>query len=283
MHVGFKKLLAGLVLLTLCLFCACQKAPASEKPTVTGSFEVTVLDIGKADAILLYTAHHTVLIDSGSRGDGKDILDELSARHIDTLDYMMITHFDQDHVGGAVKVLNNISVKTILTPDYEGNNDEYQRYLDIVQAKELTPVKLRDPLSFTLDDVAFSVYPPLKESYEESDNDYSLVVSAVHGKNTFLFAGDAQATRLSELPSQLPFLKHTFLKVPHHGNLNRLSEWFLKSVQPEWAVITCGEKTPPDDELTKILSSVGSTVYLSSSGSVYAVSDGETLSLRQES
>lgn len=282
MHVFRKTFCLCLAFLTLFLFGACKKESLPEEREVTGSFEVAVLDIGKADAILLYTQNHTVLIDTGSRGDGKDVLAHLSDRQIDTLDYMIITHFDQDHVGGAVKVLNNVSVKTILTPDYEGNNEEYQRYLNSIEEKELSPLKLHESLNFTLDDVTFSVYPPMKESYVEIDNDYSLVVSAVHGKNTFLFTGDAESDRLLELYEQMPFLKHTFLKVPHHGKASARSEGFLKSVQPEEAVITCSEKNPPSDKVLSILRSLGSTVYLTSNGSVYAVSDGETLLLKQE-
>lgn len=272
-------------LMILCcafILCSCQSREISavSAPKATGSLYVSILDIGKADAIILRTENHTVVIDCGEKGDGKDVLNCLSENNVDSIDYLFITHFDKDHVGGAAKVINGISVGEIITPDYEGTNDEYEQFLDAALENNITPAALTENMTFTLDDALFEVFPPMKTSYQEEDNDFSLVISVTHGENTFLFAGDAEKERLSELSKQLD-LRHTFLKVPHHGNYNAMTKSFLTSVNPKYAVITCSEKNPASDEVLNILDSLGCEVFQTVSADVYAVSDGQTITVSQ--
>lgn len=269
-----------LSVLISCIFilCSCQNADISKisAPDVTGSFYVSILDIGKADAIILRTENHTVVIDCGEKGDGKDVLSCLAENNIESIDYLFITHFDKDHVGGAAKVINGISIGEIITPDYEGTNDEYTQFVEAVSENNMTLTSLTENITFTLDDVLFEVYPPMKSSYQEDDNDYSLVISVTHGENKFLFAGDAETERLKELINQLD-LEHAFLKVPHHGRYNTMTKSFLTSVNPKYAVITCSEKNPAEDEVLNILDGLGCEVYQTVNGNVEAVSDGKTI------
>lgn len=271
-----------LILTLSCVLCCCGKQTETEKSIVqaTYDFYVSVLDVGKADAIILRTKEHTMVIDCGEKGDGKDILEYLSENNIQYIDYLFITHFDKDHVGGAAKVINNIDIGEIITPDYEGSNSEYEKYIEAVSNRNITPTALKEKITFILDDVSFEVLPPQKDQYEEPDNDYSLVISVTHGENKFLFAGDAEKERLKELYVQLD-LKHTFLKVPHHGKADSEMLSFLNKVNPAYAVITCSQKEPPSDEVINILNRLGSTTYLTSDGQVDAVSDGKTISINQ--
>ena len=135
-------------------------------------------------------------------------------------------------------------------------------------------------MSFILDDVLFEAYPPQKNSYNEDDNDFSIVISVTHGDNKFLFAGDAEAERLTELPKQMD-MEHTFLKVPHHGGLENNSEEFFAQVNPEAAVITCSEEEMCDSEVVSLLQNLGTEVYLTKDGQVDIVSDGKALSINQ--
>ncbi|MCC8169521.1 MAG: MBL fold metallo-hydrolase [Oscillospiraceae bacterium] len=277
-----KKILILLTLIMSLALCACggQSEETVEAPEVTGEFSVSVLDVGKADAIILRTANHTVLIDCGEKGDGKDILEKLAENGIDNIDYLFITHFDKDHVGGAAKLINGISIDNIITPKYEGVNNEYENYMEAVSAKGISPNEITESMTFTLDDVLFEVYPPRKSYYAEGDNDYSLVISVTHGENTFLFAGDAEEERLTELSGQMD-LSHTFLKVPHHGRYNSNTKQFLQRVNPQYAVITCSEKNPPEEEVLGILSALGTEVYLTDNGDINAVSDGVKIEIQQ--
>lgn len=275
-----KRLITVGLLFSSLLLCSCgyQGAETDDgsSSAATGNFSVSILKIGKADAIILKTENHTALIDCGESEDGAEIIEHLKKSGTEKIDYMFITHFDKDHVGGAPDIFDSFSVGEIITPDYEGNVDEYYAYINAIENKNLTATAVTEDMTITLDDVTFNVYPPLKTSYAEGDNDFSLVISAVHGDNSFLFTGDAEKDRLAELSSQLD-LEHTFLKMPHHGNYNKGTKAFVQSVKPKYTVITCSDKNPPEDETLSVLKGVGSEVYETRNGDVTAVSDGKII------
>lgn len=243
MHIR-KRMLCGILSAIILTLCGCKisdKLTEAKLPEVTGNFDFTILKIGQADAIILRTANHNVIIDCGEKDDGDEILEYLQTNDINTVDYLFITHFDKDHVGGAAKVIEHINIKNIITSDYEGTNVEYENYIVTAQEKNITPILLTENISFTLDDVFFEILPPLKKVYKEGDNDFSLAIAATHGENTFLFAGDAEAERLTEIISQTG-KTYNFLKVPHHGRYNKNTKAFIETIKPSYAVITCSKK-----------------------------------------
>ncbi len=279
----FKKISLLLMLVACCALCSCKKeggAPGLAVPEVTGKFYVSILDIGKADAIILRTDSGAAIIDCGEKGDAEKIIACLSENNIEKVDYLFITHFDKDHVGGAAEVIKNMNIGRIITPDYEGTKDEYIDYIRAAEKKNIMPVRLNEKITFKLGDAQFEVFPPRKEFYNEEDNDYSLIISVTHGENKFLFAGDAEKERLSELSNQLE-LKHDFLKLPHHGLFTDNIEMFLVRVNPGYAAVTCGRDSPPSDKVLDILRALESKVYLTQDGNIEVISDGKTISVKQ--
>ena len=272
----------------MAILASCGGAPAEtemrvqtyEAPLVTGEFKTTVLKSGKSDAIILESAENTIIIDCGEENDGDEIVEYLQSQGKTSVDYLIITHFDQDHVGGAPEVMANIEIGEIITPDYEGNNSEYTNFITAAanMGKEIT--RLTESRIVTLGDVLYEIYPPEKSSYDEDDNDYSIVVKATHGSDTFLFAGDAETERLSELYTQLD-LDVDFLKVPHHGRLDDESETFINAVSPEYAVVTCSKKEGGEEEVLSMLESAGAETYLTYNGTVTAVSTGDGITVTQ--
>ena len=272
-----KSVIMIMTALTLTL-CGCGALRTA--PEVTGELDFTVLKAGQADAIIMQTENHCVIIDCGEKDDGDEVVRYLADNGIENVDCMFITHFDKDHVGGAAKVLDGVSVGEIITPAYEGTNSEYTKYLDATREHNITPTELTEYISFTLDDVHFEVYPPQKTAYAEGDNDFSLAISVTHGDNRFLFAGDAEKERLSEI------MKHVsgefdFLKVPHHGRYNKNTDAFFKAVKPAYAVITDSGKNPAEDKTVATLEGVGSSVYYTHNGDVNVTSDGEKIIINQ--
>lgn len=268
---------AACSLLTACGGGEKQKTAA---PEVTGEFKTTVLECGKADAIILETENHTVVIDTGEKDDGDELVAYLQSNDIAEIDYLIITHFDQDHIGGAPELMASIGIGEIITPDYVGNNSEYESFVTALSEHAVSPTKLTSSTSFTLDDVVFELYPPMRSDYKEDDNDFSIVTSVTHGENTFLFAGDCETARLAELPEQMN-MSHTFLKVPHHGVYCKGMNEFIRSVSPEYAIITDSRKNPADSETTALLDSAGCATYSTQNGTITAVSDGKTIAVTQ--
>lgn len=286
MNIKMKKQnLAHVFLIMLLLFMTllggCEKkeffADAGE------TIKITFFDVGKGDAILIETENANMLIDAGYDNTSQVILDYLDQQGKSSLDYMVITHFDKDHVGGVDRVLEAVTVERILQPDYESDGGQYQEYQEMIKAENQQPELVTDTLKLSFDGVECLIYPPQQQAYEEEDNDFSLVISMTYGQQRFLFAGDCEKERLEELLSQTEFdLKHDLLKVPHHGRKEKNSEEFLQAVSPEAAIITCSEEEPGDDKVRKILKQTGAQIFLTSEGTVTCFSDGERMRILQE-
>lgn len=269
-------------LCALFFLCSCSEESAEtilENPGV----KVTFFDVGKGDAILIETANHNVLIDSGYDNTWGIILNYLKKQDIQYLDYMILTHFDKDHVGGADRILEKTKVLEILQPDYESDSGQYLEYLAALDKRELQPVIVTETMRFTLDGAEFLIYPPQQERYKEEDNDFSLVVSMIYKKRSFLFAGDCEEERLNELLMQEEFeLSHDVLKVPHHGKKEKNSEDFLREVAPQAAIITCSEEATASEKICNILNALGAEIYLTKDGTVTCLCDGDTVQIEQE-
>jgi len=271
-----------LVLSIIIVLSGCQKQGnvKTEMPEVTGTFDFTILKAGQADAIFMQTENHSIILDCGEKDDGDELVELLQEKGISNVDYIFITHFDKDHVGGFPEVMDNVTASNIIVPDYEGNNDEYEEYLKTVSDKGLQITTLTEDTSFTLDDVLFEVSVPRKQSYAEGDNDFSLVISVTHGENTFLFTGDAEADRLTEVISAFG-RQYDFLKVPHHGKYNKNTKRFITTIKPTYSVICDSEKNPAEDETVSILEFVESEIYSTGNGNVSVLSDGKEIKILQ--
>ena len=278
--MNLKRAILSICLLTVFLFSGCQnkKDITVEAPAVTGSFDFTVLKAGQADAIFMQTENHSIILDCGEKDDGDELTELLQEKGISNVDYIFITHFDKDHVGGFPEVMDNVTASNILVPDYEGNNDEYEEYLKTVSNKGLQITSLTEDTNFILDDVLFEVSVPKKQSYAEGDNDFSLVISVTHGENAFLFTGDAEADRLTEVLSEFG-RQYDFLKVPHHGKANNNTKRFITTVKPTYSIICDSDKNPAEDETISILEFVESEIYSTRNGNISVLSDGKEIKI----
>ena len=277
---NIRRLLAFFLSLTLLLLAGCTAPEQTAAGAAEGVFEgleVTVLDAGKADAILLTTPGSAVLIDCGEKGFGSEILEALAARGIERLDFLIVTHFDRDHVGGAAKVIDGIEIARVLQSPLPKDSGEYRKYLRALEKVSLEPETPRETLSFTLGGVEYTVDPPQREHYERDEsNNSSLIVTAVYGKTRLLFMGDAQTARICEYLASSP-PRCDLIKLPHHGEKEKMLDALLASVKPEYAVITCSAAEPEAPSTAAALQAAGVESYLTRLGAVRIRSDGETL------
>ena len=245
--------------------------------------KVTFFDVGKGDAVLIETANHCMMIDSGYDDTADVILDYLRERETDRLDYLLLSHFDKDHVGGADRILEEVETGTVLQPDYQSDGGQYGEYMEVMRAQGKAPAVVTQTMELSLDGVEFVIYPPQKKDYEEEDNDFSLVVRMRYGDGSFLFAVDCEKERLNELLEQREFeLASDVLKVPHHGRKEKNSREFLSAVRPGTAVITSSKEKPADEEICGILEELGTDVYFTENGTVTVCWDGEKFEVLQE-
>lgn len=278
----FKKSVLPLICIITMTLCSCAviSSGAANDTNDSGELEISILKIGKADAAILTTENHSILIDCGEEDDGEEILKNLSNKGITNVDYLFITHFDKDHVGGVCDIIKGVEIGQIITPNYVGTGSAYKNYVNAAKENGVAPLKLTEEMSFTLDNVAFEVYPPKKTSYETEDNDFSLAITATCGNNGFLFAGDAEVERMQEILSQTN-REFDFLKFPHHGCYNDYIQTFVEGVNPSYVVITCSDKNKADPRTIEIIENAGGKVYYTKDGDVTIKSDGREITIEQ--
>lgn len=247
--------------------------------TKNTAFKTTILSTGKSDCILIEIGDKVVMIDTGEDKNGEQIVDKLKEKGVNTLDYLILTHLDKDHIGGVDSVLSSVKVKNLIQANYEKDSKQYDEYTDSLKQAGVEPVVLKEKMNLEINNAKISIQPASKSDYESS-NDYSIMTSINYGEHRFLFAGDAEEKRLAEFISENT-LKYDFVKIPHHGRYDKLTEAFLESITPEYAVITCSDKKAPDEDVLKILEKLNVKTFLTSDGDVVINSDSKTLSVRQ--
>ena len=276
-----------LLLLLLFFATACSNVNVENKENVNLELQlekqpeitVSILKIGKADTMLISYEDTHILLDTGEEDDGEEINQFLRNKNIKSLDYVILSHFDKDHIGGADQVLSSVEVKQLLVPSYVKESKQYEQLLEVVAKQRLEAQRITSKETISINDFTMQLIPATKTVYKQ-ENDYSLVVSVTYKNTSFLFAGDAEEERLQELMAT-ENVQHTFLKVPHHGRYNDASEAFFNTVQAEVAVITDSDKNPADEQTLTALKNAGTMVYHTRNGNITITSNGDTLSVQQ--
>lgn len=240
--------------------------------------EVVIFKIGQADAILITSGGHAVLLDAGEDEDAAEILSHLKQRNIPALDAMIITHFDKDHVGGADGVLLGIPVKALYDADYEGKGKQYEPYLRAIEAAGVPRTRVSEETALSFGPLSFTLLP--SELSTESDNDLSLAVLMTDGYHRFFFAGDAEEARIDEL-LEGELSPCDVLKMPHHGRYKQNLPALLDALSPRHAVVTDSDKNPAEAKTLSLLEGRGIQTRATRDGDVLIVSNEKGITVSQ--
>lgn len=262
--------------------CGC----ASNIGNMSSKMEISLLKVGKADAIIVNCDSQTLLIDTGEDDDGEEILENLEKMGIKKVDAMIITHFDKDHVGGADIIIEQIPVEQIYVPDYQNNNKEYLEFLKSSSDEKSAITALNSEYSFLLGTATVKIEPALsteiKDPEEDYDNDFSMITTVSHGKNQLLFMADAEEKRIKEWLSADERSEYQFLKIPHHGKFNNELNSLFQTVKPEFSVICSSNKNPAEEKTLDLLKDYCPNIFETKDGDVTVISDGQKLTVSQE-
>jgi competence protein ComEC len=250
---------------------------------------VSFFDVGQGDSILIQTpSGQNILIDGGP--DSQKINLELSERlpfWDRTIDLMVSTQPQADHVTGLVEVLQRYNVGQVLESGVSYDSSIYQEWCSFVEDKgiEHDVACAGQEIDFG-DGVKMEVLNPPAILWQETSDDVDnngVVLRLSWGNVSFLFTADIRADTELELIRQRANLKSTVLKVAHHGSDTSTSEHFLAAVDPEVAVICVGADNPyghPHQEIVdRLTDRLGEeNVYLTSTNcTIEFITDGETL------
>ncbi len=251
-----------------------------ENPEPVGELEVHFIDVGQGDAIYIQTPEQNVLIDGGGRGH--TVVEYLQARDVVQLDLVIGTHPHADHIGGLINVMQVFPVEEVIDPAVVHTTQTFEEYLTLIDSSNITFTEGRAGLTRDLGGGArLDLLHPTQPSSAHLNN-ASIVAQLSYGEATFLFTGDIEQQGESELLYRGGhLLESDVLKVAHHGSGTSTSSAFLNAVEPEIAVIMCGEDNPyghPHPRVLELFNDRGVEVYRTDThGSIVFVTDGETL------
>lgn len=251
----------------------------AEKKLVEGTLQVHYIDVGQGDSILLMQGEHSMLIDAGDNNCGTRVQSYLQANSIDTLDYVIGTHPDSDHIGGLDVIIYKFDCNQIWMPHYSKDTKTYE---DVLMAVKEKNYKITSPVAgdnFMLGQAQVEVLSPGEDAdYGEDANNYSIAVKVTYGEQSFLFTGDCEATAEEDMLERDIDLQADVMKAGHHGSDTSNTKDFLEAVNPKVCVISCGEENDyghPRAEVLNNLRDLGVDVYRTDEqGTIVAVSDG---------
>jgi competence protein ComEC len=251
---------------------------------VSGELKVHYLDVGQGDSIIIQQGSAAMIIDAGNPGDKGTIVRYIDSLGIKKFDFVVGTHVHADHIGSMDTVIKTYEIGKVYFPKQTSTTATFKRFVDAVSAKGL---KLHVPVvgeSFLLGEAVCTVMSPKGENYKNS-NDYSIVIKIQFGNTAFIFTGDAEELSEREMLQGDLDLRANVLKVSHHGSKSSTTEEFLRSVNPEYAIISVGKDNRyghPSEEVLYRLKNAGIKVYRTDEqGTIIIVSDGKEVTINK--
>jgi competence protein ComEC len=287
------------VLLITVIIAAADTAYWVHKRFFDDSLRVTILDVGQGSAALLELPRGPcVLIDGGGFSDntifdmGRWVLAPYLWRNkIRTVDTVILSHPDADHVNGLVYILKHFRVGRVISTHEPADHKEYMEFIALIRDKNIPHPDFSSlPRSFAVNGVVFDLlYPP--DDFMDPDaaqpwrnpNDNSLVVRVTHGPYAVMFPGDITADAEKELMAMHPAeLAAAILIAPHHGSRTSSTPAFLDAVNPRAVVVSSGRPaTFPAAEVMEQYKNRGIDVFRTdTNGALRLISNGQELSCR---
>ncbi|MDD2274507.1 MAG: MBL fold metallo-hydrolase [Candidatus Pacebacteria bacterium] len=220
--------------------------------------QVIFFDVGQGDSIFIETPQkHQIIIDSGP--GNKTLLEKVSSVMPfgdKTIDLIILTHTDSDHISGFFELLDNYVVENILWSGISGTSSKSEKWEAMIEVEGANIFYSNEINKIILGDVVMDIISPneyIIEKYSKNANDISVVSKMIYKNSSFLFTGDITNKLEKEIVNEDIFAD--VLKVSHHGSKHSTCEEFVVKVDPLIAVIQVGKNSyghPADDVLTRL-------------------------------
>ena len=240
------------------------------------TFTISFIDVGQGDSMLISTPKgKNILIDGGGSKDeenfnvGKQtLIPYLLNKGITKLDYILISHFDSDHVGGILSVLEELKAEKVIICEQE-ENENYKRFKEIVKNKKIKVyvVKKGDNLKIEENIYLNIIWPKDEKIKENAINNNSIVAKLKYKNFSILLTGDIEKIAENEILKEYEnsnILNANILKVAHHGSKSSSINEFLEKVKPQIALIGVGEKNTfghPNTGVLNRLENLNTKIY----------------------
>ena len=203
------------------------------------SMTVTFIDCDQGDSILVESNGHRMLVDGGKAAHAQAVEDCLRSKSISTLDYVVASHPDEDHIGGLPQIYDRFQVNYSYYSPYKATTKCYKNYLSAIENEPGSAAE--NPAVDTRFQVGSATVQVLSDGTgAKNANDASLVLKVQCGTRSLLLTGDISSTVEQSLVDDGTDLQTDILKVAHHGSAGSSSASFLAAAAPKYAAISVG-------------------------------------------
>jgi competence protein ComEC len=229
--------------------------------------------------VITASSGEVVMIDSGP--DESLILQKLRTLNISHIDLLIASHPHTDHITGMDTIIDTYQPRAFVDIGIPHTTKAYEKLIRAIQKNSLNYYQATER-KISLGLLIFHILPPANPYLEISElNNNSAVIRLDYGKVSFLFPGDIESERESQLLNQSrDQLNVDILKVPHHGSFDASSSGFIQAVNPDVAIISCGEDNPygyPHQETLQTLKENGIKTYRTDRhGTILVQTDGNS-------
>lgn len=256
----------------------------SQEPQSAGSLRVVFFDIGQGDSIFIQTpSGKQLLIDGGPDAAVLRRLEKEMGFWDRTIDMVIATHEDRDHVGGLPDVFDTYTIGTFVRTENQGESMEAHVIDDLSKREGSEIVYARRGMTFDLGaSTTLEVLFPISDPSMLESNTSSIVARLVYGDSEFLFTGDSP----DEIEEHLVVLdavslKSDVVKLGHHGSRTSSGELFLRAAAPSYAIVSAGKNNRyghPHTEVVERLRQLSIPMLSTAEeGNIVFETDGKTL------
>jgi beta-lactamase superfamily II metal-dependent hydrolase len=220
--------------------CGVLPTPVTAQPPPPGSLVVSFIDVGQGDGVLVQSGGESYLLDAGKAQAGPKVVDFLRSRGVESLNGIVVSNPDADHIGGFEDVLDAFEVANVyLSGDPKGTST-YNSFLHAVWDEGSEVVESRTGMRMNWGSTTADVIAPPPDKLFSETNDNSVGILLTHGSARVLLAGDAEKKSEEYMSNGSYTGPLTVLKVTHHGSNTSSTPLFLNSFKLEIAVIQVG-------------------------------------------
>lgn len=252
------------------------------------NFEITFLDVGQGDAILIRTPENQkILVDAGPAGAIMEAIPKELNFWERRIDLAILTHPDVDHAAGFVEILDRFEVERILLTGIEASSEWYREILRKITEQNIPTLVADDELDLSFGEVKLDIFwptEPLAGKFVEDANASSISFQVNFGKTAAILTGDLPIENEKIILQNLPILKAQILKLGHHGSKTSSSVEWINTINPKFVVVSAGAYNHFGHPAKEVLARVADREIFSTAenGNLKFISDGEKWKIELE-
>ena len=252
---------------------------------VNSDFAIYYLDVGQSDCSIVVCDDEVLMIDCGTYNQLNVIRQSIHTLEIDEIDYMIVTHQHDDHMGSATDLINDLSVKNFIMPKLTQTNNvtskAYNVLINTLDNKKITKIPAQNCKNFMLGRALVEILSPSVQN--NNLNNMSVVLKITYGNTEFLFQGDAESKIENDLLRSDYDIDVDVLKIGHHGSKTSSTDKYLEATSPDIAIISSGYDNnyghPNGTVLNRLENDNIKAFSTFLDGNIAVTSDGETITV----